>query len=46
MERKGDPAIGFPAVWDDRRDAVINTGLTLADLRLHETVEAWFRGFW
>jgi len=46
MERKGDPAIGFPPVWDDRRDAVINTGLTLADLNLHEHVEAWFRGFW
>ena len=46
MERKGNPEMGFPLECDDRRDAVINTGLTLADLHLHEHVEVWFRGFW
>lgn len=46
MERKGDPRIGWPLVWDDKRDDSINTGLRLDALKIGDPVEVWFRGFW
>jgi hypothetical protein len=46
MERKGDPRVGYPAEWDDKRDDAINTSMQLSDFQRGEQVEVWFRGFW
>ncbi len=41
----GDPARGWPSVWQDRWDRVIDTGLT-DDVIPGALVEVWFRGYW
>ena len=46
MERIGDVLIGWPAVWDDARDDVIQTGMRYDDLFVGDECEAWYRGFW
>lgn len=34
VERKGDPEVGWPAVWDDRNDDAINSHLDASDFRV------------
>jgi hypothetical protein len=46
IERKGDPAVGWLADWDDRLDIRINSGLTIDDLHHGQAIEAWYRGAW
>jgi len=46
LTRRGDPARGWPRVWDDRWDAVIDTGLSVDDVIEGAMVEVWFRGYW
>lgn len=46
LDRRGDPARGWPRVWQDEWDDVINTGLTIDDVIEGALVEVWYRGYW
>jgi len=46
LTRRGNPARGWPSVWNDAWDDAINTKLTLDDVIRGAVVEVWYRGYW